>query len=142
MMQEKKIKGSKRHIVVDTLGLLLAVVVHSAAIQDRDGADLVFDKLSDKNIGRLELIWADGGYAGNLVEKTAIERDFEIEIVKRTDDIKGFKVLPWRWVVERTFSWLDRNRRLSKNYERKTEHAESWVRVAMSKLMLNRLIKA
>ena len=142
MMQEKKIKGSKRHIVVDTLGLLLAVVVHSAAIQDRDGADLVFDKLSDKNIGRLELIWADGGYAGNLVEKTAIERVFEIEIVKRTGDIKGFKVLPWRWVVERTFSWLDRNRRLSKNYERKTEHAESWVRVAMSKLMLNRLIKA
>ena len=136
----KKIKGSKRHILVDTLGLILVVVVHSAAIQDRDGADMVFEKFSEKKNQRLELVWADGGYSGELVERTEINHDFEIEVVKRTDEIKGFKVLPWRWVVERTFSWLDRNRRLSKNYERKNEHAESLIKVAMIKLMLNRLI--
>ena len=136
----KKIKGSKKHILVDTLGLILAVVVHSAAIQDRDGAEKVFEKYSAMENKRIELVWADGGYSGDLVEKTEIDRDFEIQIVKKDDKFNGFKILPRRWVVERTFSWLDRNRRLSKNYERKNEHAESLIKIAMIKLMQNRLI--
>lgn len=138
----KKIKGRKRHILVDTMGLILAIVVHSAAIQDRNGANLVFDRLSSKDSRTLELVWADGGYAGDLVERTALDRNYEIEIIQRTDDIKGFKVLPRRWVVERTFSWLDRNRRLSKDYERCEKVTESFMLTGMTKLMLNRLIPA
>lgn len=136
----KKIKGRKRHLVVDTLGLLLAIVVHEASIQDRDGAKLVLERLKGQ-FPRLKLIWADGGYAGQLVEWVVKFASWTLEIVKRNDDLKGFHVLPHRWVVERTFGWLGRYRRLSKDYEQKTEHSEATIRLAMISLMSRRLAK-
>lgn len=138
----KKVNGRKRHILVDVLGLILVVVVHSAAIQDRDGAKLVFDEIKQTTFPRLELIWADGGYAGDLVEQVEAKQDFQIEIVKRTDDMKGFVVLPRRWIVERTFGWFGRNRRLSKDFERTTESSTGFIYTAMTRLMLRRLAKS
>lgn len=108
--------GRKRHILVDTLGLLLVVIVHAASIQDRDGAKLVF-KRTRTWFTKLKLIWADGGYAGKLIAWVNTHCPYKLEIVKRTDDLKGFKLLPHRWVVERTFGWFGRYRRLSKDYE-------------------------
>lgn len=134
----KKIKGRKRHIIVDTLGLLLAVVVHPANIQDRDGAKLVLAKLVGK-FSRLKLIWADGGYAGKLIEWTQELGHWILEIVKRSDDVTGFQVLPKRWIVERTFAWFGRNRRLSKDYETLTDSSEAIIYLAMIHLMLRRL---
>ena len=128
--------GRKRHIVVDTIGLLLAVVVHPADIQDRDGAKLVLAKLKG-HFPRLKLIWADGGYAGQLVDWAYAFGGWLIEVVKRNSH--SFEVLPRRWVVERTLGWLGRNRRLSKDYEELTESSEAWVHVAMIHLMLKRL---
>ena len=125
-------------MVVDTIGLVLAVVVHSAAIQDRDGAKLVIAKLSGL-FPRLRLIWADGGYAGKLIEWVAEVGQWVLEIVKRNDDVKGFVVLPRRWVVERTFGWLGRYRRLSKDYEQLPESSENMIYIAMTNLMLHRL---
>ena len=92
--------GRKRHILVDTMGLILAVVVHSAGIQDRDGAKAVLERIKKEDPQRLELIWADGGYAGKLIEWVKQECGWVLEIVKRSDDTKGFKLLPRRWVVE------------------------------------------
>ena len=135
----KKINGRKRHILVDVLGLLLVIVVHRADIQDRDGARLVFADVNEQTFPRLELVWADGGYAGQLVEEIEANKDFEIEIVKRSDDMKGFVVLPRRWAVERTFGWLGRNRRLSKDYERTIESSTNFVYAGMTRLMLRRL---
>jgi putative transposase len=138
----KKIKGVKRHILVDTLGLLLAVVVHPANIQDRDGAKRVFAKA--KRLGawpRLERVWADGGYAGKLIVWVSCFCQWVLEIVKRNDDVKGFKLLPKRWVVERTFSWLSNYRRLSKHYEYWNETGEAMIQVAMIHIMLRRLTK-
>ena len=103
----KKIKGRKRHILVDTIGLLLIVVVHTANIQDRDGAKLVLERVKG-TFSRLQLIWADAGYSGKLVDWTKVVCGWVLEIVKRSDDVKGFKVLPHRWIVERTFGWLGR----------------------------------
>jgi putative transposase len=140
----KKVNGIKRHILVDTMGLLLVVVVHTANIQDRDGAKLVLTKLLARfPCARLQRIWADGGYAGKLVELewVADKCQFILEIVKRTDDMTGFVVLPHRWVVERTFGWLNRYRRLARNYERQTESSEAMVKIAMVRLMLRRLAK-
>jgi len=134
----KKIKGRKRHIVVDTLGLILVVVVHAADIQDRDGAKLVLAKLVGK-FSRLKLIWADGGYAGKLIEWTRALGHWVLEIVKRSDDVTGFQVLPKRWIVERTFAWFGRYRRLSKDYETLTESSEAIIYLAMTHLMLRRL---
>jgi len=134
----KKIKGRKRHIIVDTLGLILAVVVHAADIQDRDGAKLVLIKLVGK-FSRLKLIWADGGYAGKLIEWTRELGHWILQIVKRSDDVTGFVVLPKRWIVERTFSWFGRYRRLSKDYETLTESSESMIYLAMTHLMVRRL---
>ena len=131
-------KGRKRHIVVDTIGLLLAVVVHAADIQDRDGAKLVLSKLLGR-FPRLRLIWADGAYAGQLVDWASALGGWLIEVVKRTTDHHRFEVLPRRWVVERTLGWLGRNRRLSKDYEELTESSEAWVHIAMIHLMLKRL---
>lgn len=131
-------KGRKRHILVDTLGLLLTVVVHAANIQDRDGAKLVLEKARGKFL-RLALIWADGGYAGKLIEWVQQSCGWLLEIVKRRDDVQGFVVLPRRWVVERTFGWLGRCRRLSKDYEEKTESSEAMIHLAMIQLMLKRL---
>jgi putative transposase len=132
------VTGRKRHIVVDTLGLLLAVVVHAANIQDRDGAKLVLAKLVGR-FPRLKLIWADGGYAGQLVEWARTFGGWLLEIVKRPLDSHQFQVLPRRWVVERTLAWLGRCRRLSKDYEELPQTSEAWAQVAMIHLMLRRL---
>jgi len=134
----KKVKGRKRHILVDTLGLLLKAKVLSADIQDRDGAKMLFSEIKEQ-MPRLQLIWADGGYRGKLIVWIAVECLWILEIVKRNDRLKVFKVLPKRWIVERTFSWLNRNRRLSKDYERKTESSEAFLYLSMSILMLKRL---
>ena len=129
--------GRKRHVVVDTLGLLLAVVVHAANLQDRDGAKLVLAKLHGR-FERLRLIWADGGYAGALLEWAQSFGGWLLEIVHRTEKHR-FEVLPRRWVVERTFAWLGRHRRLSKDYEALAETSEALIHIAMIYLMLHRL---
>lgn len=116
-------------------------MVHPANVQDRDGAKLVLEKITGA-FRRLRLIWADGGYAGRLIEWVSQLRrrgKVTLEIVKRNDDVSGFKVLPKRWIVERTFGWLGRWRRLSKDYECLTETSETVVRVAMIGLMARRL---
>lgn len=133
--------GRKRHLVVDTLGLVHAVVVHAASVQDRDGAKLVLEQLRGK-APRLQLLWADGGYAGQLVDWVREECGWALEIVKRSDDATGFHVLPKRWIVERTLGWLGRFRRLSKDDEATTESSEAWVTIAMLSLMLRRLAPA
>jgi putative transposase len=134
----KKVKGRKRHILVDTLGLLLIAKVSTADIQDRDGAKQLFSEIKEQ-MPRLHLIWADGGYRGKLIEWVAVQCLWILEIVKRSDTEKTFKVLPKRWIVERTFSWLNRNRRLSKDYERKIKSSEAWLYLSMSILMLKRM---
>ena len=134
----KKVNGRKRHIIVDTLGLLLAVVVHAASIQDRDGAKKVMKKLKGK-FPRLQCIFADGGYAGTLVEWVEKFGGWLLDIVKRPANQKGFVVLRRRWVVERTFAWLGRSRRLSKDYERLPVTSEALIEIAMIHLMLKRL---
>jgi putative transposase len=134
----KKIKGRKRHIIVDTIGMLLMVVVHPADIQDRDGAKLVLQKIHGC-FGRLQIIWADGGYAGQLIDWVKTTISCILQIVKRSDSAKGFEVLPKRWIVERTFGWIGRYRRLSKDYEQLVDSSESMVYMAMINLMLHRL---
>ena len=120
------------------MGLLLAVVVHAANIQDRDGAKLVLSKLLGQ-FPRLQLIWADGAYAGQLAIWAYLMGGWLIEVVKRTVNSHSFEVLPRRWVVERTLGWLGRNRRLSKDYEELPESSEAWIHIAMIHLMLKRL---
>jgi len=136
----KKIKGRKRHLLVDTMGLLLMVVVHGADIQDRDGAKLVLAKIKGC-FPRLRLIWADGGYAGKLIDWVKDNCRRVLEIVKRNDDVKGFQVLPHRWVVERSLGWLGRYRRLSRDYEELPETSEALVYTAMCHLMVRRLAR-
>ncbi len=123
---------------MDTVGLILAVVVHAANIQDRDGAKMVFARLRG-HFPRLRLIWADGGYRGKLVEWVKGFGDWTLQIVKRNAEVKGFAVLPRRWVVERTFGWLGRYRRLSKDYEELPESSEAMILIAMIALMTRRL---
>ncbi len=130
--------GRKRHIVVDTMGLLLAVVVHPANIQDRDGARLVLVKLLGR-FPRLQLIWADAGYLGQLVAWAWAVGGWLLTVVKRKPNSHRFEALPRRWVVERTLGWLSRCRRLSRDYEERTESGEAWVNVAMIHLLLKRL---
>jgi len=120
------------------MGLIMALVVHAGNIQDRDGARLVMAKLLGA-FPRLKLIWADGAYAGKLVEWAAAFGGWVLEIVRRTDDVKGFKLLPHRWVVERTFGWLGRYRRHSKDYEYLTASSEAMIKISMINLMLHRL---
>jgi len=134
----KTIKGIKRHSVVDTLGLLVAVVVHSAALQDRAGAKLVLAKMQGR-CPRLALLWADGGYAGKLIGWVQEVCGWLLQIVQRTDNLWGFIVLPRRWVVERTFGWMVQYRRLSKDYEFHPETSEAMIDVAMIHVMLRRL---
>lgn len=116
----------------------MAIVVHAADIQDRDGARLVLSKLKD-HFSRLSLIWADGGYAGRLLDWAAEFGNWLLQIVKRSDDMRGFEVLPRRWVVERTLSWLGKYRRLSKDYESLTTSSEAMILLAMINLMIHRL---
>jgi putative transposase len=125
--------------VVDTLGLVLAVVVHAASLQDRDGAKLVLGKLRGL-YPRLKLIWADGGYAGALIDWTWKLGHWVLEIVKRCDDLAGFAVLPKRWIVERTFGWIGRYRRMSKDYEMLPASSETMILLVMINVMLHRLV--
>jgi putative transposase len=134
----KRVKGRKRHIVVDTLGLVWAVVVHAADVQDPVGARMVLPKLQGK-VPRLEVILADTIYQGTLAILAWALGQWKLEIVSRAKGQKGFSVLPKRWIVERTFAWLGRNRRLSKNYERLPETSEAWVYLSMIRLMARRL---
>jgi len=136
----KKVNGIKRHLLVDTLGLVLAVMVLIANIQDRDGARTLLAKVKGK-LPRLKKIWADGGYAGTLVDWVKSVCGWVLEIVKRQDTAQGFEVLPHRWIVERTLGWLNRSRRLSKNYERLSTSSEAMVYLAMLPLMTKRLAK-
>lgn len=135
------VKGRKRHLIVDTLGLLLVILVTGAQVQDRDGAKLAASKLKGK-FPRLLLFWADGAYAGELIDWFKAFANWVLEIVKKPDGQKGFQVLPRRWVVERTFGWFGFYRRLSKDYEYLTAHSESMIRLAMIHLMVRRLAKA
>lgn len=134
----KKINGRKRHLMVDTLGLLLCVVVHVASIQDRDGAKLIFDSCRQQ-CPTVKLVWADGGYAGKLVNWTRENCPWTLEIVKRSPTAEGFQLLPRRWVVERTISWINNSRRLAKDYEVWPETSEAMIHVAMIDVMLRRL---
>jgi putative transposase len=134
----KLMNGRKRHILVDTLGLLLVVIVHAANVQDRDGAKLVFGKLTGR-LPRLQKVWADGAYGGQLLDWVKQRFTWVLDIVKRDPLVKGFKVLPKRWIVERTFGWLSHCRRLSKDYEGLTETSEAFVYTAMIRLMVRRL---
>ncbi len=137
----KKVKGRKLHALVDVEGLPLRVVVHSAGMQDRDGAGVVFDKIRQR-FPWLELVWADSGYNAHQV-KDAVAKvpRLRIEIVKRSDDMKGFVVLPRRWVVERTFSWFGRNRRLAKDYENLAQTLATFVTLAAIQLAIRRLAR-
>jgi putative transposase len=120
--------------------LLLAVVVHAANIQDRDGAKLLFEK-AKACFPRVQLVWADGGYAGQLIEWLHGLCGWVLQIVKRNADVSGFQVLPRRWIVERTFGWLGRYRRLSKDYEYLLDTSETMIQIAMIQLMLRRLAR-
>ena len=130
----KKIKGIKRHIIVDTLGLVLAVVIQSASVQDRDGAVDVINKLGE-SWKKVVKIFADGGYRGKLIKTIKTKFKIELEIIKR-DELHTFKVLPKRWIVERTFAWIDTNRRNSKNYERLNNTSVAMVHLSTIRIML------
>ena len=137
----KNINGRKRHLLVDTIGLVLMVMVLPANIQDRDGARRLLEAfLSQKTRRRIKHIWADGSYKGALLETARRLWRCTIEIVKRSE-LHTFKVLPRRWVVERTFGWLGRSRRLNRDYERQATTGETMVYLAMIRLMLTRLGK-
>lgn len=138
-------KGRKRHILVDTNGLLLQVCVHAANIQERAGAQLLLHKLRFP-AQRLKLIWADAGYWGKTFAAwvqencgVVLEVVSRNQLVNRQHEHKGYVPLPRRWVVERTFAWLGRCRRLSKDYEQTLASSESWIYLAMIRLMLRRL---
>jgi len=135
----KKIKGRKRHIVVDTLGHLMSLRVHSAGIQDRRGARSPIALLL-RRFERLKVIWADGAYAGALVEWVKDYMALDLQIVEREKGVKGFKVLPRRWIVERTFGWWTFWRRLSKDYEHNPRNSEGMIYLASIALMINRLV--
>ncbi len=137
----KNVKGRKRHLLVDTLGLPLSVYVTPADVQDRAGARLLLAGLKPL-VPNLKKIWADGAYSGKELAKWCEEQGgWEIEVVERNQEAKGFEVLAKRWIVERTFGWLRRDRRLAKDYERKVQTSETLVEVAMIRLMLGRLAR-
>ncbi len=135
----KKIKGRKRHILTDTSGLLVGTVIHTADIQDRDGAPQVLASIRT-SFPWLRHVFADGGYAGEKL-KTALQGrgDWTFEIIKRSDTAKGFELLPRRWVVERTFAWFGRNRRLAKDFEETIKSSTAWLNLASVQLMTRRL---
>jgi putative transposase len=137
----KKVKGRKRHIVTDTLGLMVGLVVHAADVQDRDGAPAVLTSIK-RSFPWLRHVFADGGYAGEKL-RTALDRNgqWTIEVIKRSEAAKGFEVLLRRWVVERTFAWLGRCRRLAKDWETSTSSAEGWMIVAHIRLTTKRLAR-
>lgn len=137
----KKIKGRKRHILTDTEGLLVGLIVHEADIQDRDGAPTVFASVRSA-FPWLRHIFADGGYAGEKLKDALVPLgQWTLEIIKRSDAAKGFVLLPRRWVVERTFAWLNRNRRLAKDFEKLIASATAWIMVASVKLIMRRVAR-
>ena len=136
----KKINGTKRHLAVDALGLLLTVLVTAASVQDRDAAKPLLWNLN-KAFPTVKLTWADGGYAGKLVAWAKTTVKLTLQIVKRPDDLHTFKVLPRRWVVERTLSWITRHRRTIRDYERLPAHHETYLYWAMIIIMTRRLAR-
>lgn len=134
----KKVNGRKRHVVVDTVGLLVVVLVTAASLQDRDGGRLVLDRARMK-MPSIVLVWADGGYAGRCVEFARRILRITVQVVKKPEGQHTFEVLPRRWVVERTLSWLVRCRRLDRDYERLPEHAEAMIKWSMIGIMTRRL---
>ena len=135
----KKVTGRKRHLVVDTLGFVLAVRVTAAHGDDRPAAQQLFSTMMTTSWKRLKVIWADGNYTGDLVAGVKQACTWLLEIVHKPSGQKGFSVLPKRWIVERTFAWLNRQRRLSKDYERLPQTSEAFIYVAMIRLMLKRV---
>ena len=132
----KKVKGRKRHIITDTLGMLMTVVVHGADKQDRQAAESVIESLKYR-FPRLAKIFADGGYSGQLLECIKQKYGWLVEIIKRNET--GFKILPKRWVVERTFAWINNCRRNSKDYELLCESSVAMIQLSMVRIMLNRI---
>ena len=124
--------------MVDVLGLILEVSVTGAHVQDRDGAPAVLGGLKDR-FPRLQRVWADGAYAGKLVEWAQESAQLILDIVRQPKGQVGFAVLPWRWIVERTFAWLGNYRRLARDYEISARTSEAWIKIAMIHLMLRRL---
>lgn len=135
----KKVKGRKRHLLVNTNGLILDVLVHPANITDRQGAKLLLDPLKEA-FPRLSLIWVDSGYAGKLEDWVKETLDWTLEIVKRP--VEGVRYVWMPQGVERTFGWLGRSRRLSKDYEHLSESEESWIYTAMIRILLTRLAQS
>jgi putative transposase len=134
----KKIKGRKRHLLTDTQGLIIDVIVHSAGIQDRDGAKLLL-KQAETELENIEKIYADGGYAGKLIEYVHNRHNTKLEIIKRTE-LHKFVVLPKRWIIERTNSWMTGVRRLARDYENTVRNQVSMIYVRMIQLMLRWVI--
>ena len=134
----KNVTGRKRHLWVDTLGLLMAVLVTAAAVSDPTGARLLFARLGGA-CKKLRLLWVDGGYRGQLVEWVSQHMRFVLRGTLRPEGTKGFVLLPRRWVVERTLAWLNQSRRLSKDYERLPKSSEAMIYLSMTRLMLRRL---
>jgi len=137
----KQVTGRKRHTLVDTLGLLLKVIVTAGNVQDRDGAQCLLQEIGTEEevIKRLELIWADGSYRGALIAWVEDFFGWKLEIVEKQKDQAGFQILPKRWIVERTFAWLVRQRRLARDYERLPQTSEAFIYAAMIRLMIRRL---
>lgn len=136
----KKVMGRKRHILSDTLGLPLAITVHTADIQDRDGFESVIAKIKNR-FPWLQMIFADGGYNADVANCAAIQNRLRLEIVKRPQHAKGFHLLPKRWVIERTFAWLGRNRRLAKDWETTVESSLTMLVIATIQLIIRRLAR-
>lgn len=137
----KKINGRKRHIITDTNGFLVGAVIHGGDVQDRDGAPFVLASIR-KSFPWLRYIFADGGYAGKQLRAALKGKgDWKIEIVKRSDKAKGFVLIPRRWVVERTFAWLNRNRRLAKDFERTIASATTWLFMASVQQIIRRIAR-
>jgi putative transposase len=138
----KQVKGRKRHLLVDTLGLLLSIYVTPANTSDQEGARRLLAGLKPL-VPRLELIWADSAYHGApLATWCATEGEWRLEIITRVPHVQGFVVRPWCWIVERTLGWMGRQRRLSKDYERKLQTSETLLKLAMIRLMVRRLAKS
>ena len=136
----KKKHGSKVHIAVDTLGNLLSVVITAASEQERDQVGKLAEKIKELTDGRVELAYVDQGYTGERAASAAADHGIELEVVKHTEAKKGFVLLPRRWVVERTFGWLSRHRRLTRDYERLTETLAGYHWIAYLSIMLQRII--
>ncbi|MFI0229392.1 IS5 family transposase [Streptomyces sp. NPDC017086] len=136
----KKVNGRKRHIVVDTLGLVLAVMVTAASVTDRGAGQTLLVRLRGRH-WRVTRVWADGGYSGHLVDFARGVLHVALTVVRRSDDTSGFTVLPKRWLVERTFAWLMHSRRLARDYETRTDTSQAVIQWSMSMVMSRRLMR-